>query len=65
MKIIMNDQNTETHEILCPACGAVLTEKERAQNGWNCRCGEFIPESLAIRPREGLSNQHKQNRIWR
>jgi hypothetical protein len=52
-------------ELLCPACGAVLSEEQRAGNGWNCACGEFIPESLAISPREGLSNQHRQNRIWR
>ncbi len=52
-------------EFLCPSCGAILTEKEWTDNGWNCKCGEFIPEGLAINSYSGLSNQHKQNRIWR
>jgi len=50
---------------LCPACGNVLTDKEHIEGGWNCTCGEFIPEGLAIKPREGLSNQHRQNKLWR
>jgi hypothetical protein len=61
----MDNQDIDPTEILCPACGAVFTEKERTNEGWNCTCGEFIPESLAIKPLEGLSNQHKQNKIWR
>jgi len=52
-------------EFLCPACGAVLTDGQRVKGGWNCRCGEFIPEKLVINPYKGLSNQHKQNKIWR
>ncbi len=61
----MDTPDINPTEFLCPACGAVLAEKERTDEGWNCKCGEFIPESLAINPREGLSNQHKQNKIWR
>ncbi len=55
----------ETLEFLCPACGATLTRAERIEKGWNCKCGEFIPESLAVNPYKGISNQHKQNKIWR
>ncbi len=62
----MDNQGDERQvELLCPACGAVLTEDERTDNGWNCKCGEFIPEGLAINSYTGLSNQHKQNRTWR
>jgi len=62
----MNDVNSDhPKELLCPACGAILTEERRTESGWNCKCGEFIPENLAVDPSKGLSNQHKQNRIWR
>ena len=40
-----SENNTE---FICPACGAVLTEQERVEGGWNCKCGDFIPESMAI-----------------
>jgi len=52
-------------ELICPACGAVLTDKERVDKGWNCKCGDFIPESMVINPFKGISNQHKQNSSWR
>ena len=52
-------------EFICPACGAALTEKERVEGGWNCKCGDFIPENMAINPYKGMSNQHKQNSGWR
>jgi hypothetical protein len=62
----MDNHDTDNlTELLCPACGAVLTGQERTDDGWNCKCGEFIPERLAVNPYKGLSNQHKQNRIWR
>jgi tRNA(Ile2) C34 agmatinyltransferase TiaS len=57
-----SENNTE---FICPACGAVLTEQGRTEDGWNCKCGDFIPESMAINPYKGLSNQHKQNSGWR
>jgi len=60
-----SDNNTE---FICPACGAVLTEQkhiERDGGGWNCKCGDFIPENIAVNPYKGLSNQHKQNSSWR
>jgi len=57
--------STNNAEFICPACGAVLTEQELTEGGWNCKCGDFIPESMAINPYKGLSNQHKQNTKWR
>ncbi|MDI6800554.1 MAG: hypothetical protein QMD01_00655 [Thermodesulfovibrionales bacterium] len=52
-------------EFICPACGAVLAGEERSEGGWNCKCGDFIPEGMAVNPYKGLSNQHKQNAGWR
>ncbi len=52
-------------EYLCPACGAALTEEERIAGGWDCKCGDFIPEGLAINPSTGCSCRHKQNCSWR
>jgi hypothetical protein len=55
-------------EFICPACGAALAEQERINRdggGWNCKCGDFIPENMAINPYKGISNQHKQNAGWR
>jgi hypothetical protein len=60
-----NKDALKPNEFLCPTCGAILTDEERTENGWNCKCGEFIPEKLAVNSYEGLSNQHKQNRSWR
>jgi len=52
-------------ECLCPACGAVLTPEERIEGGWDCQCGDFIPDGLAINPSQGCSCQHRQNCTWR
>lgn len=52
-------------EFICPACGASLMEQKRIEGGWNCKCGDFIPESMVINPYKGISNQHKQNAGWR
>jgi ribosomal protein L37AE/L43A len=60
-----NFSSNNNAEFICPACGAVLTEQERTEGGWNCKCGDFIPESMAINPYKGISNQHKQNAVWR
>ena len=39
-------ENTKTH---CPVCGRELTEEEHLKKGgWECNCGEFIPEGLAV-----------------
>jgi hypothetical protein len=62
MKGPLPDEKTE---FLCPSCGAVLTEQERTAEGWICKCGDFVPEGLAINPSKGVSCQHKQNRSWR
>jgi len=52
-------------EYICPVCGAVLTDEERTEDGWNCKCGEFIPRGLAVNPFKGLSNKHRKNNNWR
>lgn len=31
--------------LLCPFCGHEL--KEKVEGGWNCRCGEFVPQGYA------------------
>lgn len=31
--------------LLCPFCGNEL--KEKIPGGWNCLCGEFVPEGYA------------------
>lgn len=40
--------NSEESPVHCPVCGRELTEKQRKKNGWECNCGEFIPEGLGI-----------------
>ncbi len=55
----------DTTEFICPACGALLSDQERTEDGWNCKCGDFIPKSMAINPFKGLSNKHKKNNPWR
>lgn len=52
-------------EILCPVCGGTLTDKEKIKGGWNCKCGEFVPEGMEVNPYKGVSNQHKMNARWR
>ncbi len=55
----------DSTEYMCPICGALLTTEERTEDGWNCKCGEFIPRSLAVNPYKGLSNKHRKNNNWR
>lgn len=31
--------------LLCPFCGNEL--KEKSAGGWNCQCGEFVPDGYA------------------
>ncbi len=52
-------------EYLCPICGNILLREDLKGDGWDCECGEFIQRDLAINPYKGISNQHKQNRLWR
>lgn len=33
--------------LMCPMCGRELEDSEKKEGGWDCRCGEFIPEGLA------------------
>lgn len=59
MKIAENLPATLPDDIvlpLCPVCGRELDNSvERVNNGWDCRCGEFIPENLVINPFEGCT----------
>ncbi|MBI1810683.1 MAG: hypothetical protein HY035_04285 [Nitrospirae bacterium] len=42
---------------LCPVCGRELDKAKAAdRSGWNCKCGEFIPERLIINPFEGCTH---------
>jgi len=41
---------------LCPVCGRELDYTKMTEGGWNCKCGEFIPESLVINPFEGCTH---------
>ncbi len=42
---------------LCPLCGRELPEDGYKEgSGWQCRCGEFVPESLAVTAFEGCTH---------
>jgi tRNA(Ile2) C34 agmatinyltransferase TiaS len=41
---------------LCPVCGRELDQSLSSGKGWKCRCGEFIPEDLALNPFEGCTH---------
>ncbi|MBI4685433.1 MAG: hypothetical protein HY755_09570 [Nitrospirae bacterium] len=42
---------------LCPVCGRELEmDKINDKNGWDCKCGEFIPKQLVINPFEGCTH---------
>ena len=42
--------------LLCPVCGRELKDAAKAEGGWACRCGEFVPEGLALDPFEGCTH---------
>ena len=48
--------SSRNEEILCPICGLELTPVELVTGGWDCRCGEFIPEAIALSAFEGCSS---------
>lgn len=55
---IMSEKEKAHEEIyLCPLCGRELTEKERSEGGWLCRCGEFIPEGTQVSSFTGSSDR--------
>jgi len=41
---------------LCPVCGRELDSAGAVSGGWNCKCGEFVPERLIINPFEGCTH---------
>lgn len=46
-------KGVEDVPILCPLCGRELKEGSQTQEGWLCKCGEFIPFGLEIDPFTG------------
>ncbi|GAB4388732.1 MAG: hypothetical protein Kow0025_09790 [Thermodesulfovibrionales bacterium] len=46
---------------LCPVCGRELPESALREVGWDCRCGEFIPVTLALSPFEGCTHGRNCN----
>ena len=47
---------------LCPVCGRELDSTvKKIKGGWNCKCGEFIPENLVINPFEGCTHGRNCN----
>ncbi|MEJ2323879.1 MAG: hypothetical protein P8Y77_03650 [Nitrospirota bacterium] len=55
------ENSSRNEEILCPLCGRELGESERVEGGWECRCGEFIPEGAAFSPFEGCTHGRNCN----
>jgi hypothetical protein len=49
-------KSSRNEEILCPICGRELGGKQRTDGGWECRCGEFIPNGTALKPFEGCTH---------
>ncbi len=52
-------------ELLCPACGGELTREILKEGGWDCKCGDHIPDGMEVNPYKGIANEHRQNRLWR
>lgn len=34
--------------LTCPVCGRELEEEDKKEGGWDCLCGEFIPEGIVV-----------------
>jgi len=34
--------------LTCPVCGRDLEESDKKDGGWDCHCGEFIPEGMVV-----------------
>jgi len=34
--------------LICPFCETELLPEEIKGGGWQCECGEFVPEKLAV-----------------
>ena len=34
--------------LLCPFCDKELKEENKIEGGWECPCGEFVPEGMAF-----------------
>jgi hypothetical protein len=42
--------------IHCPLCGRELEKSARRDGGWQCRCGEFVPEGLSLDSFQGCTH---------
>jgi hypothetical protein len=42
--------------LLCPLCGRELEGARSVKGGWECKCGEFVPEGLSVNPFEGCTH---------
>jgi len=38
-----------------------LSQAKRAEGGWHCRCGEFVPEALALDSFQGCTHGMRCN----
>ena len=47
--------------IACPFCLAELRLADVAEGGWNCSCGEFVPESMAVDPEKRVCGRKKDD----
>ncbi|MGA2193120.1 MAG: hypothetical protein ABSG42_07065 [Nitrospirota bacterium] len=36
--------------MLCPFCEGELKPEMKVEGGWECSCGEFVPDGLAAKP---------------
>ncbi len=54
--MVKHDNPSRNEEILCPICGRELLQDMRKTQGWQCRCGEFIPGATAFRAFEGCTH---------
>jgi hypothetical protein len=52
-----SEQNADLDGIMhCPLCGRELVDDERTAGGWECRCGEFVPDGLSLNSFQGCTH---------
>ena len=59
--MVEKQKDTLAGIIHCPVCGRELGEGEHVANGFECRCGEFVPEGLALNSVEGCTHGRQCN----
>ncbi len=45
----------------CPVCGRELGKDDLVAKGWQCRCGELVPEGMALNSVEGCTHGRECN----